>query len=343
MTQISRYWSVPGLGHAPGLRYDAETDIAEVEMALSGAAAMSNRGGVFRGVAGALEVTGTASPVSVAAGMAQVWGTWYKLTAAEEVAVATPSSDPRIDRVVLRKDWAAQTVTLELVAGAEDPAPQPPALTQNEGTVWEIPLAQLSIGTDGVITVTDQRQYLTPGGAATGGAATGALVPIATVTVPDMAPDPQPSEIEFTNIPQDGIALWLISTLQASGSLYCGFNGEYGGEHTEYDAIYMYAALSYTPTILSELESYGIWIANPPGVNTYFMSAQAFITRYAEDAIFKTVSYNYVDVAEGEMGIGSGYWRNTAPISSITLFFDDSQTRFAAGSVFTLYKLLGEP
>lgn len=113
--------------------------------------------GVLEGVQDELVVAGTATPVTVGTGAAVVNGKFYKNTAEVEVAVASPAVSTRIDRVVLRAAYAAMTVRITLVAGVEGGAA--PALTQVDGTTWDIPLAQVSITTGGVITVTDEREF----------------------------------------------------------------------------------------------------------------------------------------------------------------------------------------
>ncbi len=104
-----------------------------------------------------LAVTGTSSPVSVATGDAIVSGKHYTNTAAKNITVPTPTTSTRIDRIVLRLDYTASpmTCTAERLAGTEGGSA--PALTQTDGTTWEVSLAQVSITTGGVITVTDER------------------------------------------------------------------------------------------------------------------------------------------------------------------------------------------
>jgi hypothetical protein len=114
--------------------------------------------GVLKGVDGELAVTGTSSPVTVATGAAIVNGKFYKNTAVVEVTVPTPTGATRIDRIVLRADYTAQTVRIARLAGTEGSG-TPPSLTQADGMTWEISLAQVSITTGGVITVTDEREF----------------------------------------------------------------------------------------------------------------------------------------------------------------------------------------
>lgn len=109
------------------------------------------------GGSGSLAVSGVASPVSVAVGGASVYGYPYETDTVVAVAIPTPVSATRIDRIVLRADWTAQTVRVTRVAGAEGGAA--PSLTQTPGATYDIPLAQVSITTGGVITITDERVF----------------------------------------------------------------------------------------------------------------------------------------------------------------------------------------
>jgi hypothetical protein len=115
--------------------------------------------GVLRGVMNELAVTGTASPVSVAAGAAYVAGFFYKNDAAVSVTIPTPTGNTRIDRIVLRASYGTtRTVRITRIAGTEGSG-SPPALTQTVNTTWDIPLARVSITTGGVITITDDRAF----------------------------------------------------------------------------------------------------------------------------------------------------------------------------------------
>ncbi len=118
-------------------------------------------GGILKGYGSELAVSGTSSPVTVATGAAQVYGFPYENDSAATVAIPTPSGATRIDRIVLRASWAAQTVRITRIAGTEEGGA--PSLTQTPGTTYDIPLAQVSITTGGVITVTDQRVFCTFG------------------------------------------------------------------------------------------------------------------------------------------------------------------------------------
>jgi hypothetical protein len=116
--------------------------------------------GVLKGYANGLAVSGVATPVSIATGAAYVYGYPYENGAVVTVAIPTPGGATRIDRIVLRAGWAAQTVRITRIAGVEGGGA--PAMTQTPATTYDIPLAQVSITTGGVITVTDEREYLHP-------------------------------------------------------------------------------------------------------------------------------------------------------------------------------------
>lgn len=165
MNERSRFWDGTSVGHATEAPYDAPTEFAQVLSSVAGADFLSNRGGVFEGALNDLEVTGTATPVSVNTGRAIVYGNWYENDAAVTVAIPTPAASTRIDRIVLRKSWADKTVAITRIAGVEGGAA--PALVQVAGTTWDIPLANVSITTGGVITVTDTREYVGSGSGAT--------------------------------------------------------------------------------------------------------------------------------------------------------------------------------
>ena len=110
---------------------------------------------------GNLEVTNPASTtMRVPDGYAIVHGVWYKNTANYDITAPSgnPSANPRIDVVVLEKDFTAQTVRVAIVEGTEAASPTAPTMTQTDGDIWQIPLAQYQISVLGVISsLTDRR------------------------------------------------------------------------------------------------------------------------------------------------------------------------------------------
>lgn len=158
MAERSRFWDGTTLGDATVAPYDAATEFSEVMMAISGTDGYTNRGVMLGSASGALQSSiPVAGTLRVAAGAALVYGAWYDNTANVDITVPTPSVSTRIDRIVLRKSWAAQTVRITRIAGAEGGAA--PALVQTAGTTWDLPLCQVSTTTGGVNTITDQRNW----------------------------------------------------------------------------------------------------------------------------------------------------------------------------------------
>jgi hypothetical protein len=103
--------------------------------------------------------------VQVASGRAWIMGHFFESDAAETLAIGpNGSGNPRIDRVVIRLDWTANTIDLAVVAGTPAASPTAPALTQS-ATVWEIPLAQVAVANGAVnilsANITDGRGFVT--------------------------------------------------------------------------------------------------------------------------------------------------------------------------------------
>lgn len=98
------------------------------------------------------------------AGSGWVHGTWWRDTAEKLVAIgANGSSQPRIDRVVLRRDDTAKNVTTTVITGTAAATPVAPALTQSVGGTWDVPLAQVYVDPGAVSIangkVTDERTF----------------------------------------------------------------------------------------------------------------------------------------------------------------------------------------
>lgn len=153
MAQVSLLWGTNGTGD--GNPY-TDTQLFTLFRLLF--AHSANLGGVMADTQNELAVSGTSSPVAVATGGAIVYGIPYYNTASENVTIPTPAALTRIDRIVLRADWAAKTVRITRIAGSEGGSA--PSMTQSAGATWDIPLATVSITTGGVITVTDAREWL---------------------------------------------------------------------------------------------------------------------------------------------------------------------------------------
>lgn len=152
MTERSRFWDGTVTGDAPEAPYDGPTEFANVTRAGVFTGNSVNKSGVIMGELNELAVVGGAGLVTVDTGKAFVYGSWYENDASVNVAIPTPSVSTRVDRVVLRKDWAAKTVRITRIAGVEGAGA--PAVTQIAGVTWDMNISQVSITTGGAITVT---------------------------------------------------------------------------------------------------------------------------------------------------------------------------------------------
>lgn len=105
--------------------------------------------------------------VKVKTGQALVRGHYYDSTALETLTISAASStNPRIDRVVLRLDPTANSIALAVLTGTPAASPTAPALTQTDAGVYEISLAQVLVPAAAVSiiagNVTDERSIFTP-------------------------------------------------------------------------------------------------------------------------------------------------------------------------------------
>jgi hypothetical protein len=119
--------------------------------------------GVLIGRLNQLAVTadGSALAVTVASGSAWIDGTYYRNDAAKALPIGTADpNNPRIDRVIVRVDHAADTAVATVLQGTPGASPTPPALTQTDA-VYELLLADVAVpAAAGVIVagnVTDRR------------------------------------------------------------------------------------------------------------------------------------------------------------------------------------------
>lgn len=87
-----------------------------------------------------------ANKVNVLAGAALVQGAFYLNDATVALTIAANSSgNPRVDTIILRMDFIAQTVRLAVLQGTPAASPVAATLTQTAGVQWEVPLAYISV------------------------------------------------------------------------------------------------------------------------------------------------------------------------------------------------------
>jgi len=127
-------------------------------------AGCSNFEGIAPGFLNALEGTVTGSEtVQINTGGAVVDGLWFHCSAAESVTItAATAGNTRIDRIVLRADWASFEVTIHRIAGTDSGSPTVPAITQTAGTTYDITLYQALVDSGGTVTLTDERVWAVP-------------------------------------------------------------------------------------------------------------------------------------------------------------------------------------
>lgn len=94
--------------------------------------------------------------VDVGLGVAFVDGYFFEVySAAETLALAAADpTNPRIDRIIVRRSLTNRTATLAVLAGVAAAVPAAPALTQDPAGTYEISLAQIAVAA-GATSITD--------------------------------------------------------------------------------------------------------------------------------------------------------------------------------------------
>jgi hypothetical protein len=167
MTQESLIWqgnsNLGGIGDCGPY---SDSDWQRMYKTHMGVGADSANRGVMRDVGSELQITAnspTASNVLVTSGAAFVAGIPYYNDNTETLTItANASGSTRNDIIILRADYVAQTVRLAVLQGI--PAAGLPSLTQSVGTIYEIPLAYLTLASGfASVTasmITDYREYM---------------------------------------------------------------------------------------------------------------------------------------------------------------------------------------
>lgn len=109
----------------------------------------------------------TGMNVKVKSGQALVRGHYYDSTGTETITIpAADSTNPRIDRVVLRLDPTANSILLYLIQGTPNAVPAAPALIQTDGAIYDFPIARVYVAANETIIesgdVTDDRVIFSP-------------------------------------------------------------------------------------------------------------------------------------------------------------------------------------
>lgn len=333
MAETSWYWPGTTVGDAVNAPYD-DDEFSDLWRKLF--TRDRTLQGVIEDYENELAVSMSGANARVATGAALVDGKFYETDANVDTAIGTPAALTRIDRVVLRKSWAAQTVRVAVLTGIEGGAA--PALIQTDGVTWEIPLAQISVTVAPVYTITDERNNArTPLGPAVGG-----MQEIETV-----AGDGTSGTLDFQNIPQTFTHLFFVGNMRSAGAviravLDIRFNNDNGANYDEQSLTVLNAAVQTNPNNGVT----GIEAGSAPGANAdadHVSQIQGHIANYTQTNFFKTVLGQFVNLPEVavvtsfDAGHYGGIWEDTAAISRLQ--FISGSGNWTAETVVTLYGL----
>lgn len=332
MTEKSRFWDGTAVGDATEAPYDAPTEFAVVQMAMTGADFSPNKGGVFLDDLNLLAPTSpSANTCRIASGKGQVYGTWYHNDANVDTTIPTPASATRIDRMVLRKSWASQTVRITRIAGTEGAGV--PAMTQTAGTTWDVPLCQVSITTGGAITITSERYFL--GAARTLLFDSLDLNGVATWTTPTVPTGFSSFEIIWNGRSDATPANNSQVQMRFNGDTGANYDHAFGG--TTGVAAVNAEALAATYIQIGNVSS--SIAGNATGASG---EGYCLIPRYNDTSFKKTCIHRWgfkVSTDGASAGLqsyhGAGYWRNTNAITSITILLNSGN--FLTGSRIKVY------
>jgi hypothetical protein len=141
------------------------------------------------------------------------------------------------------------------------------------------------------------------------------------------------SSITFSNIPTTYTDLILVCNLFSSGTTYSGirFNGDTGSNYSLTD---LYGdGTGLTSSRQSNITGGGASTTSGTGGNTLTYQ----INNYSNALTFKTAIGKNSNANTGAvLALSASLWRNTAPISSITLYTGTADS-WSIGSTFTLY------
>jgi len=290
-----------------------------------------------------LVVTGISGGISVASGGALVDGSFYENTSAVTVVVPPPITDPRIDRIVLRKDWGNQTIRIFRIAGTENPAPTAPALEQTAGSLWDIPLAQVLITITGAITVTDERES----------AITPLAPPAGLFHIETIVADGSLTQFDFSDISQKYVHLTLEYQLRHSknvpvdigDTIGIRFNGDSGNNYSAQLLSATNAVASAGAQALFSFARSGL-ITTAQALANFASQGKIFIANYTRTDLYKNIVsaasfFANSAVADFISEQSACIWLKNSAIERLTLFNgEDLGGAFIAGSTVSLYGIV---
>lgn len=332
MTQKSFFWNGASVGDADAYTRGGGYHLANaayespfVDIMLRALFNGDGNRGVLRNIGNELAVAGVATPVTVDTGGALVYGMPYENTAVVNVAVMSPTSDTRQDRIVLRRDWTAQTVRVTHLAGAEGGGL--PALVQSpapDGSgVYDVPLAALSVTTGGAITVTDEREYCQFG------TVPGPLS-IGTVQIANNAVDWTDRETRTCRLFLGGgdlhptTAAGQFTPGFGTGITWTGASGWDGGGNTQgwrlqgsrYEGVYATFTLPAN-MVPGDMTSYVWWTANAGVASSFSMRTAALMFNNEARWLWWHVGTDAYETINSTL-VANNWYRSVGPVMELT-------------------------
>lgn len=311
MTERSLWWS-DGVGHGGPYSQD---ELRLLQQALAG-----GDDGVLQGQRNDYAVSINGSQLRTASGRALVNGTLAESDANVDKTPSTPSVGTTGLRIVLRKSWSARTVTVELLE-ASDGTATPPAVTQTDGTTWEISLATAEITTGGTLqNLVDTRSFIR---------LVGAWEHIDTQVL-----DAAAASVSFQSIDSDFrvFRVTVYTRVNGTANVHVRLNNDSSGNYT-----YQQLTADTTSVAAASNSAQNQFVvlghsnsgADEPGYVTIEIAKQS------ADLEAMLIATGGLTIGTGELRLTSGPWNNTADlIDRIDVLL--SSGNFEAGSRFTL-------
>ncbi len=335
MAETSFYWGGTTIGDATLSPYDND-EFSDIWRKLFQRDRATQ--GPIDGYENELAVSNPAGlTIRVPSGAALVDGKFYENDANIDTVLVAPVVLTRIDRVVLRKLWGAQTVRVFIITGVEGAGV--PALTQVDGNTWDVPLAQVSITTGSVVTITSEVAFSrTPLADETAGS----LIHIQTITGDGSSPN-----IDFVGISGVYRHLYIIGQIRQDGAavdadVNVRINNDSGNNYHE-AAIF---GVNVTPTATALASQSEARVGTYPGANAiadYVGQIVMDIPYYSDTSLFKSWTGQFssipnATVADYDMGDFGGIWLDASAITRVT--FIASSGNFDAGTEISLYGVM---
>lgn len=275
-----------------------------------------------------------ANTVRIASGVALVMG--YLFVNDDDVDFdfeSAPGEADATDLIVLRRDNLAVTPRVVL-ARKQATAPSSTAVLQQDGTIWEVALAEVLLDGSGELDdIINVSSLTAPAGTVMkigAGTGTGAN-----------------SSISFTNIPQVFSHLRLVGKCRSSAAtsdvaIRLRLNGDTGSNY-EFMSLITDSSPATTPG--ANLAADYLQIGFAPGATPAANHAGEIdiLLPGCRDTFFKAAFSTNKYINSGAVRFlytGQGAWRSTDAISDIEISFGGAGGNFVAGSAISLYGIV---